>query len=101
MFSRVTESDICVKLKTLNSKKATGYDNIPPKLINLGAECLAGPIAKLVNRCIETSTFPEMLKRAEVTPASRKMMPLIRKTTDLLVYYRACLKCLKGLLLTS
>ncbi len=35
MFSQVTESDICVKLKTLNKKKATGYDNITPKLIKL------------------------------------------------------------------
>ena len=100
-FSQVGDKDISVKLKKLNSNKATGYDNIPPKLVKLGAECLAGPTAKLVNKSIETSTFPEILKLAEVTPFSRKMMPLIRKTIALLVYCRACLKCLKGLLLTS
>ncbi len=66
-FSQVNENDICVELKKLNSKKVTGYDKIPPKLIKLGAECLAGPMAKLVNKSIETSTFPEILKRAEVT----------------------------------
>ncbi len=46
----------------------TGYD-ISPKLIKLDAESFAGPIAKLVNRSIETFTFPE---RADVTPAFKQ-----------------------------
>ncbi len=37
-------SDICVNLEVLNSRKGTGYDNIPPKLIKLGHESLAGPM---------------------------------------------------------
>ncbi len=49
-FSQVNENDIHVKLKMLNSKKATEYDNITPKLIKLGAECLAGSMVKLVNK---------------------------------------------------
>ncbi len=34
------------KIKTLDVTNAAGYDinNIPPKLITLGAECLAGPV---------------------------------------------------------
>ena len=44
MFSIVDEREICGRLKTLDVTKAAGYDNIPPKLIKLGAECLAGPV---------------------------------------------------------
>ena len=79
MFSQVNENDICIKLEKLNSKKATGYDNIPPKLIKLGSECLAGPMAKLVNKSIETSTFSKILKPAEVTTVFKKNYALDKK----------------------
>ena len=59
----VEESEVCGRLQTLVIKAAS-YDNIPLKLIKLGAECLAGPVTSVINMCIETCTFPEMLKCA-------------------------------------
>ncbi len=49
MFSLVDESEVCGRLKTLDVTKAAGYDNIPPKLIKLGAKSLAGPVTSLIN----------------------------------------------------
>ncbi len=64
------------RLKNLNCKKATGYDRIPPLMVQLAAEFIARPIVHLVNKCIESSCFPDMLKHAEVTPVYKKDDPI-------------------------
>lgn len=71
-FSKVSTSDIYKKLKGLNPKKATGFDKIPPKLIQLGAKQLSLPITNLVKLSITTAHFPSALKQAEVTPIFKK-----------------------------
>ena len=45
---------------------------IPPKLIKLGADVLCKPLHYLVNLSIKTSSFPNILKCAEVTPIFKK-----------------------------
>ncbi len=72
VFSLVNESEICQKLKKLDITKAAGYDNIPPKLIKLGAEGLDGSVTSLINMCIKIGTFPDILKCAEVMLAYKK-----------------------------
>ena len=57
MFSLVSEREICQKLKKLCVTKADGYDNIPPKLIKIGAESLVGPVTSLINMCIKRGSF--------------------------------------------
>ena len=71
-FNLVSSNLVLKKLCNLNSKKSTGYDLTPPKLIKLGASLLSSPVAYLINKCIETSEFPEQLKRAEVSPIFKK-----------------------------
>ena len=78
-FREVLERDVCKKLKNLNPKKATGHDNIPPKLVKIGASILCKPITYLVNMSIKTSVFPDTLKRAEVTPIYKKEDMLDKK----------------------
>ena len=71
-FSRVSSSLIYEKLNGININKSTGHDMIPPKLIKLGAKELCVPITYLINKCIETSTFPKYLKLGEITPVFKK-----------------------------
>ena len=71
-FSSVSENQILGKLKMINVKKAAGYDNIPPKLIKIGAEILCTPICSLVNKSIDMCSFPCLLKCAEVTLVYKK-----------------------------
>ncbi len=75
-FSPVTTVLVYNMLKNLNCKKATGYDRIPPLKVQLAAEFLTKPILYLVNKSIESSCFPGMLKHAEVTPVYKKDDPM-------------------------
>ncbi len=71
-FTEIDEDVVLKKLLKINAKKATGYDQLPPKMIKLGAAYLSGPIKSIINQSIRTSTFPNELKAAEVTPIFKK-----------------------------
>ncbi len=45
-------------------------------MVQLAAEFLTKPIVYLINKSIESSCFPEMLKYAEVTPVYKKDDPM-------------------------
>lgn len=51
----VNESEVFNALESLNTRKATGYDSIPAKLLNAGARKLTTPLTKLYNSCISIS----------------------------------------------
>ena len=59
-------------LKNLDSKKATGYDNIPGKLIKVAHRELANPLCNLINHAMKLKCFPCIMKSAEVTPVYKK-----------------------------
>lgn len=63
----------------MDGKKATGIDNLPPKIIKAGAESLAEPIKCIINKCFINNTFPESLKMAQVTPVYKKEDPFQKK----------------------
>ena len=65
-FSDVNEVDVKRLLDKMNPKKAVGFDRLPPKLLKVASNELAGPITNLINSSINTSTFPKRLKCAEV-----------------------------------
>jgi hypothetical protein len=52
----------------MNPSKATGYDSLPPRLLKMCAPALVDIITKLANRIISEGTFPNALKKAEVSP---------------------------------
>ena len=55
-------------LENMDKKKATGYDNIPPKILKVAADELAFPITNLINLSIEASCFTSNLKKSELYP---------------------------------
>ena len=67
-FEIVDHSCIAKKLKMINIRKATGYDNIPAKLLRLAHNELTYPITNLVNNSMAMSTLPGQLKCAELSP---------------------------------
>ena len=71
-FSHVTMNDVLKELRSINIRKTTGCDLIPGKLIKEGAEFLCKPIHSLINKCIDTCTFPNALKLADVVPIFKK-----------------------------
>ena len=66
-------------IKNLNTKKATGWDNIPAKVIVAASESLAAPFSRLYNMCLDSASFPSDAKRAEVIPVYKKDNALEKK----------------------
>jgi hypothetical protein len=71
-FRPATEEEVHKRLSGLDPKKATGTDQLPPKLINMAADILAPSLTGLINKAIMSSTFPADLKKAEVLPIYKK-----------------------------
>ena len=71
-FHKVNPHEIMLKLKRVNPRKATGYDNIPGKLIRLAHRELSFPISNLINAGLSQCHFPNSLKCAEVSPVFKK-----------------------------
>lgn len=55
-------------INSLDSNCATGWDNIPTKLLKLNREYLAPIICHLTNTCFHSATFPKDLKKSIITP---------------------------------
>ena len=63
----------------LDSKKSTGYDGIPVKLLKVGTEPLSVMISKLINLSVDECTFPDLLKYAEMAALFKKLERLCKE----------------------
>ena len=71
-FNSETTSEIYKLLKTIDDKKATGTDKIPPKLVKISAEVLSQPLADAINNSISKGVFPDNAKIASVSPIDKQ-----------------------------
>ena len=78
-FEMVSHDCISKKLGMINVRKATGFDNIPAKLLRLAQNELTYPITNVVNNSIAISTFPDQLKGAELSLLYKKEDNLDKK----------------------
>jgi len=67
-FSLVSESVVADLLKSLNMRKATGCDLIPPRALKEGYPSLSRPICSLINQIITRRAIPSIWKHGEVLP---------------------------------
>ena len=59
-------------LKSMNVRKASGPDGIPPRVVRECASELAPVLVQLFSLCLNTNTFPLCWKRAFVQPIPKK-----------------------------
>jgi retron-type reverse transcriptase len=59
-------------LKSMNVRKASGPDGIPPRVLRECASELAPVLVQLFSLCLNTNTFPLCWKRAFVQPIPKK-----------------------------
>ena len=59
-------------LKSLNSKKVPGIEEMPTNPFKLASDILAEPLSIAINNSIRTSTFPNNAKIATVVPIDKK-----------------------------
>ena len=68
---QVTFNEVNLILKSLNTKKASGTDKIPTKLVKLASDFLSTPLATPINNSLASSKFP-----------SSTVIPIDKKTDD-------------------
>ena len=78
-FQRVSVRETEKILKEMDAKKATGFDFISPRIVQMASPILSAPMAAIVNTCLKTSQFPLDLKKAEVGPEFKKDGPMGKK----------------------
>ena len=70
-FHEVEQNEIKDIFHELVSKKSTGEDQIPPKLVKLSGKYLIKPVTEAINSSIRSSVFPQNAKRAAVIPLDK------------------------------
>ncbi len=58
-FHEVQPHEVWALLKSLDKKKSTGEDKIPPKLVHLAADELTVPLTTAINNSLKYNRFPE------------------------------------------
>ena len=71
-FNQINQSQIEKEILSLNSKKSTGADSIPPKVLKHSLQTLKSPMTQLFNNMVGINHFPSELKYANVTPIFKK-----------------------------
>ena len=74
-FSSVEVGYIKDLLVSLKPNKATGSDNISPRVLVVSSEALAVPLTNLINHCISANAWPSLWKCSNVTPLFKKDSP--------------------------
>ena len=71
-FKNVQQKEILKELNNLNINKATQNTDIPTKIIKENSDIFGDFIFSNLNCCINTSSYPSLLKRADITPVHKK-----------------------------
>ncbi len=77
-FKLVKPDYVYYMLCKLNINKATGYDNVPSKMVKICAEELSETLAELVNQAFTNNRFPEDMKKPEISPIFKKKDDMIK-----------------------
>ena len=74
---RVTNKDILSIIKSLDSSKSHGFDNISIKMIKICSESVTIPLKIIFEESLKKGIFPEIWKKANVVPIHKKDKTLI------------------------
>ena len=59
-------------MRTLDIKKASGPDQISPKMLKEAGETIVPSLTKLFNKSLDKNVFPDLWKQANITPIFKK-----------------------------
>jgi len=71
-FLPITAQEIINIITNMETKKSTGYDDIPTIFIKSIMHELAQPLSILINSCITQGVFPSNFKMADISPVYKK-----------------------------
>ena len=64
----MTHDELLSSIRSLDSTKATGLDEITPRIIKLSSDVLVHPLLKIINISIINGNFPDTLKLGKILP---------------------------------
>ena len=64
----IDENFIFGFLSTLDTSKATGLDDVGPRLLKLSSGIITKSLTAIVNKCLANGSFPTIWKQAKVSP---------------------------------
>ena len=70
-FEPTNPVEVQKRLKNIDTKKANGFDKIPPKLVKLSAEMLSTLLSIAINNSLKYGVFPDDAKIASVIPLDK------------------------------
>ena len=99
-FQKVGNQEVVKLLKSLDGKKSTGEDKIPPKLVSLAANELTNTLTLAINCSIRDSRFPNDAKKAAIChldkgEPNRTVEGNFRPVSILYTFLKICEKVLK------
>jgi hypothetical protein len=97
-FHPVTQGDVLKKINKLKINKACGYDAIPAKLLKAGSEQISRFLTPIVNMTLSSSSFPDIMKHAEVSPAHKKLDPTDKRNYRPISVLASMSKVFEGIL---
>ena len=71
-FRKVTTEDVATQLRKLKSEKSSPIDSIPSRVLQEHLDIFAPLLQNSFNLCIETSNFPETLKKGNISSILKK-----------------------------
>ena len=74
-FRSSSREEILDALRGINRHKATGFDGLSPRMLQLVADEIADPLTVIFNQVIQESEWPMEWKRGEWVPVYRKEDP--------------------------
>ena len=67
-----SDEDITKIIRGLDISKAHGHDDISVRMIKMCDSAISKPLRIIFQNCLESSTFPDCWKRANVVPIHKK-----------------------------
>ena len=99
-LEQVTSSEVELRIDKLKNK-GPGHDRISAKIVKLGKIPLIQPLTHLSNLCLNTGTFPDILKKSVVKPVYKagdkhqlvnyrpiSLLPVISKILEKIIHER-------------
>ena len=76
-FQPIDSHTVNLYLKNINTRKATGFDNIPCKILKIAHEPLSRPLTFLMNASMNQNIFPDLLKALADLSFQETFIPVI------------------------
>lgn len=71
-FRTVSAKEVCDIVRSMETKKSCGYDDMPISVIKDNIDLLDVNLALFFNRCVDECRFPDQLKIARILPVYKK-----------------------------